>query len=210
MLKPTQTSTALTSSAIMPFATTTTRTTTTTTSSASFVKPRIALRAPMTIIGSTENTQPNYDDDITVFTASFPLGIWDKSTPTVHVANNGYIAIGPTPSGQLGYSPQALSIAQSPNPNAHFPFWDDLYFQQGQTHGIFYQYEGTAPNRSLTFEWYGTKFSAKGAYFAHFLVSFYEALPSWCTYECVLPAFPTLPLLEVSLHIADEPLVIST
>jgi hypothetical protein len=70
----------------------------------------------------------------------------------------------------------------SPTPNAHFPFWDDLYFQEGETHSIFYQYEGTAPNRSLTFEWYGTKYSAKGTYFAHFLVSFYEALPSWTTY----------------------------
>lgn len=124
-----------------------------------------------------------YDDNITPFTASFSLGFWGKSAASVHVANNGYIGIGPTPTGSAGWVPSALSTIAAPTPNAHFPFWDDLFFSKGESHGIFYQYEGEPPNRSLTFEWYGTKFNAQGKYFAHFLVSFYESLPSWATYE---------------------------
>jgi hypothetical protein len=169
---------------MMPLTTTTTRiTTTATTSSTTVIKPRIALRAPSTIIGNTVSCITDYDDDLTPFTASFPLGIYGKTAATVQVGNNGYIAIGPTPAASDGYNNVNLSGMPSPTPNAHFPFWDDIFFQQGETHGIFYQYEGTTPNRSLTFEWYGTKYSAKGTYFAHFLVSFYEALPSWTTYE---------------------------
>ena len=125
----------------------------------------------------------DYDDEMTLFTPSFSLEIYGRNAASYYVANNGYIAIGPTPTGQAGYVPSALSTTASPTPVAHFPFWDDLFFQKGETQGIFYQYEGTAPNRSLTFEWYGTKYSQKGSYFAHFLLGFYEALPSWTTYE---------------------------
>ena len=147
------------------------------------MRPLIALRSPSTIVGNTVSVIADSDDDITPFSASFSLGIYGKNVASVYIANNGYLAIGPTPSAQAGYAPSALSAIAAPTPNAHFPFWDDLFFQKGQTQGIFYQYEGTAPNRSLTFEWYGTKYSQKGTYFAHFLLSFYEALPSWTTYE---------------------------
>lgn len=164
----------------MPFTTTTTRRTT---SSTSLAKPLIALRAPLTVVGNTVSVVSDSDDNINPFSASFSLGFYGRSAVSVHVANNGYIGIGPTPTGQSGYVPSPLSTMAAPTPNAHFPFWDDLFFQKGETQGIFYQYEGTAPNRSLTFEWYGTKYSQKGTYFAHFLLSFYEALPSWATYE---------------------------
>ena len=135
------------------------------------------------IIGNTLSNTGTFDDEITPFTASFSLGFWGRDAAAVHVANNGYIGIEPTPTGSAGWVPSAMSAIAAPTPNAHFPFWDDLYFSQGESHGIFYQYEGTVPNRSITFEWYGTKFRAQGAYFAHFLVGFYEALPSWATYE---------------------------
>jgi hypothetical protein len=146
------------------------------------MRPLIALRSPSTIVGNTLSVTADSDDDITPFSASFSLGFYGRNAVSVNVANNGYIGIGPTPTGQAGYVPSALS-AMSPTPNAHFPFWDNVFFQKGQTQGVFYRYEGTAPNRSLTFEWYGTKFSQQGTYFAHFLLSFYEALPSWATYE---------------------------
>lgn len=63
-----------------------------------------------------------------------------------------------------------------------FPFWDDLYIYNSTGQGIFWQYEGTAPNRSLSFEWYTSHYHASTIY-AHFLVSFYEALPGWITYD---------------------------
>jgi hypothetical protein len=66
--------------------------------------------------------------------------------------------------------------------NAAFPFWDDLLIAKGLPQGIFYQTEGATGNRSVTFEWYTTKYNNTINY-AHFLVTFYEALPSWVTFE---------------------------
>jgi len=109
----------------MPFTTTTTRRTT---SSTSFAKPLIALRAPLTVVGNTVSVISDLDDNITPFSASFSLGFYGRSAVSVHVAINGYIGIGPTPTGQPGYIPSALSAFAAPTPNAHFPFWDDLFF----------------------------------------------------------------------------------
>jgi hypothetical protein len=164
----------------MPVTITPTRTTSSSTSS---IKPLIALRAPSTIIGNTLSCTQTYDDDVTPFTASFTINILGARATVVNVANNGYLAIGPNPSGARGYQPTSLSAMTSPTPVAHFPFWDDLFFSKGETHGIFYQYEGTSPCQSLTLEWYGTKYSQQGIYSAHFLMSFYEALPGWATYS---------------------------
>lgn len=138
----------------------------------------------------------SYDDDITQFVAPFALGFYGVAATTVQVANNGYIAIGKNPTGAAGYAPSQLSAIATPKPQAAFPFWDDVYFQVGQSHGIWYQTEGVAPNRSITFEWYGTKYAQRGSYFAHFLVTYYEALPSWVTFEYVSfrPRLSLLPL----------------
>jgi hypothetical protein len=178
-----QTSTVPISSAPMLFTTTTTTRMTTTTSSTSFIKPLTALRAPSTIIGDTTSAPNDYDDDIAPFTASFAIVILGASNTAFNVANNGYFAISPSPTNPAGYRPSPLSNIAAPTPIAHFPFWDNLYFQKGETHGIFYQYEGTTPNESLTLEWYGTKYSQQGICFAHFLLNFYQALPGWATYR---------------------------
>ena len=52
-----------------------------------------------------------------------------------------------------------------------FPFWDDLYIYNKTTQGICYEVDGTAPSRSVTFEFYESHCGNSAAY-AHFLVSF--------------------------------------
>ena len=63
-----------------------------------------------------------------------------------------------------------------------FPCWDDLYIYQGQPQGIFYSIDGTAPNRSLTVEFYESHYSDSTQYY-HFLVSFWENMPNVTTID---------------------------
>ncbi|KAI7378267.1 hypothetical protein KC336_g19417, partial [Hortaea werneckii] len=61
-------------------------------------------------------------------------------------------------------------------------FWDDLIINSGRTQGIFWSSEGKSPSRSITFEFYESKYQAPDTY-AHFLVSFWENLPGIATID---------------------------
>jgi hypothetical protein len=61
-------------------------------------------------------------------------------------------------------------------PYTLFPFWADLRIIQGKPHGIFHETLGEAPRRSLTIEWYLTRFKHEGHY--HFKIHFQEERPN--------------------------------
>jgi hypothetical protein len=56
------------------------------------------------------------------------------------------------------------------------PFWDDLYIYADTSQGIYYQSQGIAPNRTLTFEYYCSHYLQPTAYY-HFQVVFFENMP---------------------------------
>jgi len=56
-----------------------------------------------------------------------------------------------------------------------------LYIYAGTSQGIYYETDGTAPNRTLAFEYYTSHYAASNQYY-HFQVIFYENLPGIVTY----------------------------
>lgn len=59
---------------------------------------------------------------------------------------------------------------------AVFPHWNDLYFFANTTQGIYYAYQGVAPSRTLTFEYYASYY-LQSAEYCHFEVLFFENMP---------------------------------
>lgn len=67
-------------------------------------------------------------------------------------------------------------------PYTLFPLWKDLKITKGKPHGIYYDVEGSAPNRTLLIEYYVTRYNMESQYF-HFLVIFHEARPDFVTFR---------------------------
>jgi len=63
-----------------------------------------------------------------------------------------------------------------------FPGWDDLLIAPQTQQGIYWNSQGTAPNRAVTFEWYTSRYG-NNALYSHFLVSFYENMPNVTTID---------------------------
>ena len=55
--------------------------------------------------------------------------------------------------------------SRTPQSNMIFLFWDDLYYYNGSPQGIFYQVDGIAPTRNLTFEYYASHFQGQDQYY---------------------------------------------
>jgi hypothetical protein len=137
------------------------------------------------IVGDVVSSPADYDDFNYTYTSPWAIGFNGKTSTGCVLSTNGIIGIAPVYAN--AYTNAALgSTAQTGAAvSAAFPFWDDLLIAKGFPQGIFYQVEGASGNRSVTFEYYATKYNDTINY-AHFLVTFYEALPSWVTYEYVI------------------------
>ena len=57
------------------------------------------------------------------------------------------------------------------------PYWDDLYFYENTSQGIYYQAQGSTPNRTLTFEYYCSHYLQSSDYY-HFQVIYFENMPN--------------------------------
>jgi hypothetical protein len=66
-----------------------------------------------------------------------------------------------------GICPSALP------PLAVAPFWDDLYIYPNTPQGLYYQVFGSAPARTVVFEWYTSHYNAPAQYY-HFTAQFSE------------------------------------
>lgn len=61
------------------------------------------------------------------------------------------------------------------------PFWDDLYIYTNTQQGLYYEVDGSAPHRTVTFEWYTSHYLAATEYY-HFTTQFSESVPGeWIT-----------------------------
>jgi hypothetical protein len=63
-----------------------------------------------------------------------------------------------------------------------FFYWDDMYIYENTSQGIYYGTEGTAPNRTLIFEFYMSYFELPTKYY-HFQVIFFEGVPGVVQYK---------------------------
>jgi hypothetical protein len=63
-----------------------------------------------------------------------------------------------------------------------FPYWTDLLIAKDMAHGIFWEVTGASPNRSLSVEWYVTRYQNEEQYF-HFKVVIDEACPNVVAFE---------------------------
>ncbi|KAH7370782.1 hypothetical protein BKA65DRAFT_24364 [Rhexocercosporidium sp. MPI-PUGE-AT-0058] len=63
-----------------------------------------------------------------------------------------------------------------------FPYWTDLLIAKDMPHGIFWEVTGASPNRSLSIEWYVTRYQHEEQYF-HFKVVVDEASPNVVAFE---------------------------
>lgn len=77
---------------------------------------------------------------------------------------------------------QQLPFRAGLAPYTLFPLWKDLKITKGKPHGIYYDVEGSAPNRTLSIEYYVTRYKLESQYF-HFLVIFHEARPNFVTFR---------------------------
>lgn len=145
-------------------------------------RPQIALRSPIPIVGDVVSSPAEYDDFNYTYTSPWAIGFNGRSSTGCVLAINGIIGMAPVYGNAYNNAQMGAAGQTNAAVNAASPFWDDLLIARGLPQGIFYQTEGTTGNRSVTFEWYTTKYNNTINY-AHFLVTFYEALPSWVTFE---------------------------
>ena len=66
--------------------------------------------------------------------------------------------------------------------NAALAFWDDTMIYADTQQGIYYEIQGTKPDRQTVFEFYLSSYNGDNQYY-HFLVRFYEDRPGVVTYQ---------------------------
>jgi len=130
----------------------------------------------------------------------FPISIYGVSSANVFVGVNGIVFLqdptGPavTPdtsasdnSKNVGYTNEQLPDYCPNFTGSYFcsaalpsytvaPFWDDLYIYANTAQGLYYEVDGTAPNRTASFEWYTSHYQASTEYY-HFTIQFSESSP---------------------------------
>ena len=95
----------------------------------------------------------------------FALHLYNQSYTNIAVSTNGNVQPGVTsPGGNSTFSNDCLPTAQFGRP-AVLPFWDDLFFDSGDTshgfmEGVFVRTSGSAPHRKFLVSWQGHFFSA--------------------------------------------------
>lgn len=149
--------------------------------------PFIRLASPTAIYGDPVNGSPsNYDDVWATFPAPFPLTFYNVTSSDIRFSINGFIALDEDP--QRSFRNQPLPVAASDStadflPNtAILPYWDDLYITTGTLAGIYYEVQGAAPDRNITFEFYLESYSEAGSFY-HFDLVYEEAVPGVATFR---------------------------
>lgn len=111
------------------------------------------------------------DDGQSPVALPFPIKFYDQQVDSVSFGNNGALVF---PSGTTISLTNATPGATA-TPNQFIaPFWDDQRMFAANSGSIGYQVEGTAPSRTITFEWRRiSRFGASGV-IKSFQVRFYE------------------------------------
>ncbi|GIJ91965.1 hypothetical protein Asppvi_010940 [Aspergillus pseudoviridinutans] len=144
---------------------------------------KVTLRDPIAIVGSLRGATENIDDRWFPLELPFAVSLFNYSTNQVFVTDNGILSLdsgGGTNSEQR--NGQILPFYDQIPAYSMFPFWTDLKICEGKPHGIYYEIIGEPGSRSLTVEWYVTRWSKEDQYF-HFNLRIDEAHPNIVTYQ---------------------------
>ncbi|KAF3921246.1 hypothetical protein ABW21_db0205501 [Orbilia brochopaga] len=149
--------------------------------------PAVQLSSPTPIYGNVINgSEANYDDVWTTLSLPFPITLYNLTTSVIYLSINGFISLDQAPSTSFINSqlpvPESLTAANFLPATSFCALWDDLYIYAGTQQGIFYQVDGDAPNRSVTFEYYTSAYQ-RSSEFYHFLMRYDEAAPGIITYR---------------------------
>lgn len=113
----------------------------------------------------------------------FAVSLYGVASTTITVSSNGVSLSALCPLSSSTHTQQILAVASPVTTaynNAALPqysvcgtgllaFWDDLIINSGRTQGIFWSSEGKSPSRSITFEFYESKYQAPDTYGEPFL-----------------------------------------
>ncbi|KAJ9643531.1 hypothetical protein H2199_004210 [Coniosporium tulheliwenetii] len=154
---------------------------TTTTTVTRTVEP-LVLESPAGIFGDPrQGLARDGDDNYYNLTLPFAIGSYGVTSETIFLSTNGLLSNEPTyewvnePLPASGKPSEQYPERAVPSMSI-FPFWTDLYMRAGYPHGIFYEILGDIGSRSITFEYYATRYNDEEGYY-HFTVAFYENIP---------------------------------
>ncbi|GFF29420.1 putative acetyl-hydrolase LipR [Aspergillus udagawae] len=143
----------------------------------------VTLTNPIAIVGSLRGAVENIDDRWYPLELPFAVSLFNHSTNNIFVTDNGILSLdsagGTNREQRTG---QVLPFYDQIPAYSMFPFWTDLKICEGKPHGIYYEIVGEPGSRSLTVEWYVTRFSKEDQYF-HFNLRIDEAHPNTVTYQ---------------------------
>lgn len=141
------------------------------------------LRNPIALAGALTGAPQEIDDKAFNLTLPFPIKIYGHSSSVLSINDNGMICLDQPPRDvREKREGQSLPYTDGVPQYALFPLWTDLMIRKGKPHGIYYEFEGEAPNRKVTIEYYVTRYTMQDYYF-HFLVILEEARPSVVTFK---------------------------
>ncbi len=100
---------------------------------------------PINTTGTPLNLTDDGEENITI---PFPFTFYGVTSSNLRVGNNGGIRFNAT-TGDVGITNATLPNAA--HPFTIFPFWDDL---DDETGNVYWEVQGTAPNRMAIVEWY--------------------------------------------------------
>ncbi|KAL4862064.1 hypothetical protein BDV12DRAFT_50045 [Aspergillus spectabilis] len=144
----------------------------------------VTLRNPKAIVGSLSGAEDNVDDQAFTLDVPFPISLYGHASSTLSINDNGMICLDQAPTANIANvrTGQQLPYRDGMAAYSIFPLWKDLKITKGKPHGIYYDVEGNAPNRTLTVEFYVTRYNMEDQYF-HFLIIFEEARPNFVTFK---------------------------
>ncbi|GIK05625.1 hypothetical protein Aspvir_009738 [Aspergillus viridinutans] len=144
---------------------------------------KVTLRNPIAIVGSLRGATESIDDKWFPLELPFAVSLFNQCTNKVFVTDNGILSLDSAGgTGEQQRTGQVLPFYDQIAPYSMFPFWTDLKICEGKPHGIYYEIVGQPGSRSLTVEWYVTRYSKEDQYF-HFNMRIDEAHPNIVTYQ---------------------------
>lgn len=122
------------------------------------------------------------DDKFFSIDVPFDIYLYGHASKKLFVTENGMLCLDQDTNSRERRTGQNLPYRDQIPPYTMFPFWTDLMIDLGKPHGVFYEVVGDSGSRSLTVEWYVTRYGALDQYF-HFNLLLEEARPNVVTFK---------------------------
>ncbi|KAF4634236.1 hypothetical protein G7Y89_g3875 [Cudoniella acicularis] len=143
---------------------------------------KVTLRNPIAIAGSLTGALTKIDDVFFQLDLPFAVTLYGHASTKIFVTDNGMLCLDKGTDAVNHRIGQVLPSRDGIPPYSLFPFWTDLMICEGKPHGIYYEIVGETGARTLTVEWYVTRYGQEDQYF-HFNLLLEEARPNVVTFK---------------------------